>query len=90
MRDASSLVADIGAMLRHICKKDDIAIDRDTPIDSLGIDSLDFVELIFNIEEKYDVDIEFNANIDGTFPFATVGNAADAVQSLIMQKHAAA
>jgi len=90
MPDTDSVTADIAAMIRNIKRDDDLAIDRDTEIGSLGIDSLDFVELMFNIEEKYDVDIEFNANTDGTFPFATVGSAADAVRAMIVQKRAAA
>ncbi|WP_313536350.1 acyl carrier protein [Sphingomonas sp.] len=85
-----AIVADIAAMLRHIKRDDNLDIGRETQISPLGIDSLDFVDLMFMIEEKYDISIEFNANTDGTFPFETVGCAAEAVGSLIEQKHQAA
>ena len=84
------VVGDIATMIREIRRDDKLVIQEETPIDSLGIDSLDFVELMFKIEEKYDIDVDFNANTDGTFPFPTVGSAADAVRTLITQKHAIA
>jgi acyl carrier protein len=84
------IIADIADMIRHIKKDDDLQIDGNTEIAPLGIDSLDFVDLMFMIEEKYDISVEFNANTDGTFPFATVGSAADAVGLLVDQKSQAA
>lgn len=90
MPDNEDLVDDVAKMIRDIRKDDTLQIDEDTRIETLGIDSLDFVELMFNIEERYDVDIEFNANTDGTFPFETVRSAADAIQALIVQKRAIA
>lgn len=84
------IVDEIAGMVRHVKRDPDLPLDRDTSITSLGVDSLDFVELLFMIEEKFGVDIPFNANADGTFPFATVGSAADEVRSLISAKEAAA
>lgn len=84
------LVTAIADMIRHIRRDDGLAVDRDTDIAALGIDSLDFVDLVFTIEEKYDVSIAFNANTDGSFPFATVGDAANAVALLIQQRKQAA
>jgi acyl carrier protein len=84
------IIADIAEMIRHIKKDDNLQIDRNTEIAPLGIDSLDFVDLMFMIEEKYDISVEFNANTDGTFPFATVGSAADAVGLLVDEKSQAA
>ena len=37
-------------------------INPDHKLTDLDMDSLDFVELIFDIEEKYDVEIPYNAN----------------------------
>lgn len=90
MPDQDDIMANIAAMIRHIKREDGLVIDGTTQIETLGIDSLDFVELMFSIEEKYDVDIEFNANTDGTFPFTTVDSAAQAVRELIAQKRIAA
>lgn len=81
------IIAEIAVMLRNIKRDDNLEIGPNTQISMLGIDSLDFVDLMFMIEERYDVSVEFNANTDGTFPFDTVGCAADAVRLLIEQKH---
>lgn len=37
-------------------------VRADTGLDSLGFDSLGLIELIFEIEERYDVELPFNAN----------------------------
>jgi len=37
-------------------------ITLDQKLSELDMDSLDFVELIFDIEEEYDVEIPYNAN----------------------------
>ncbi len=37
-------------------------ISRDQKLSDLDMDSLDFVELIFDLEEEYDVEIPYNAN----------------------------
>ncbi len=84
------IVDEIADMIRNVKKNDDLAIDAQTHIDTLGIDSLDFVEILFSMEERFDVDIDFNANTDGSFPFATVGGAADAVRALVAGRSAAA
>ncbi|QMW22114.1 acyl carrier protein [Sandaracinobacteroides saxicola] len=80
------VITQIAGFIRHVRRDEALAIDADTRIDTLGIDSLDFVELLFMIEEKFDIDIGFNANADGSFPFETVGSAADAVCQLVGSK----
>lgn len=37
-------------------------VTLDSTLDSLGIDSLGLVELIFAIEEEFDISVPFNAN----------------------------
>ena len=79
------IVDQIVTIIRHVRRDADLQLDKDTPIDSLGIDSLDFVELMFSIEEKFGIDIPFNANADHS-PFATVGSAAEAVRTLLANR----
>lgn len=54
-------------------------------IDDLGIDSLGAVELIFDLEEKFDIEIPFNAN-DAKFQFETVGEIVHAVEGFVRGK----
>lgn len=50
----------------------------------LGIDSLSVVELTFLLEEKFDVEIPFNANSD--IEAKTVADLVNAVEGLIAAK----
>jgi acyl carrier protein len=51
----------------------------------LGIDSLSVVELIFELEEKFNIQIPYNAN-DTEPEFETVGEVVDAIKKVIAEK----
>jgi len=53
-------------------------------LDELGLDSLSVVELTFVIEEKFDVEIPFNANFD--IKAKTVGDLIKTVEALVAAK----
>ena len=53
----------------------------DAKLEELSIDSLDVVDIIFAIEEKFDVNVPLNMN-DRGIEFETVGDVIRAVQSL--------
>ena len=57
-------------------------------LDGLGIESLDVLELAFAIEEKFNIEIPFNANTE--FEFKTVGELVHAVEGLVAKKTAPA
>lgn len=50
-------------------------IERDTTFESLGIDSLDTVEMVMDLEEQLGVDLELEEKL------ATVGELVDFVES---------
>ena len=55
-----------------IAKED---IGRDTTFESLGIDSLDTVEMVMDLEEQLGVELELEEKV------ATVGELADFIES---------
>ena len=57
-------------------------------LETLGLESLDVLELTFAIEEKFNIEIPFNANTE--FDFKTVGELVHAVEGLVAQKTASA
>ena len=57
-------------------------------LESIGLESLDVLELMFAIEEKFNVEIPFNANTE--FGFKTVGELVHAVEGLVANKTASA
>ena len=58
-----------------------------TPED-LGLDSLGLVEMVFAIEEAFDIQVPFNTNTSGpaVFDISTVGSVVAAVQALVAAK----
>ncbi|MEO1293744.1 MAG: phosphopantetheine-binding protein [Pseudomonadota bacterium] len=56
--------------------------------DELGIDSLGLVEVVFSIEEAFDVSVPYNANdpSDSDFDISNVAAVADGVKRLVAQK----
>ncbi len=66
-------------------------IKPDTSIEELGLDSLALVEVVFGIEEAFDVSVPYNANdpSDTDFDLSSVGAVMKAVESLVAAKGAA-
>jgi acyl carrier protein len=51
-------------------------------LDDLGIDSFSAIEMIFDMEEKFDIQIPYNSN--ETRPdFATVADVVEAIRKLV-------
>ena len=55
---------------------------------ALGLDSLGLVEVIFAIEEAFDIAVPFNANEPGAagFDISSVGSVIAAVEALVAAK----
>jgi acyl carrier protein len=83
-----------------IAKSLNISVDQLTPethLDELGAESLDVIEIVFALEEKFDITIPLEAD-EATrlttsdksggqnVPFSTVGNVAEIVEKLVAAK----
>ncbi len=66
-------------------------IADDTKLDELGLDSLALVEIVFGIEEAFDVSVPYNANdpSDSDFDLSSVAAVTKAVEGLVSEKGAA-
>ncbi len=72
----------------------------DTRLDDIGAESLDVIEIVFELEEKFGISIPFNPdegsprrageepNEAGDLAFQTIGEVASAVKSLVDAKRA--
>lgn len=91
----------IDAVRSIISKSLKIPIERLTPdarLDELGAESLDVIEIVFNLEEKFDISIPFKADEgsrltkpdksqeDADMQFSTVGDIANMVRRLVEAK----
>ena len=80
----ASAADDIVEMITNRISPTSSALQLSEPLDNLGLDSLKVVELIFDIEEKFDVQIPVNANMD--LESKTVADLIQAVDKLIAAK----
>ena len=69
----------------------DIAeVNLDATIEELGLDSLGLVEMIFAIEESFDISVPYNANepTESDFDISNVKAVIAGVEKLISEKDA--
>lgn len=66
-------------------------VGHDTTLEDLGLDSLALVEVVFAIEETFDISVPYNAN-DPTaseFRIDDVGQIVEGVRKLVAEKDSA-
>ncbi len=56
--------------------------DESTDLQEAGFESLDVIEMIFNLEDEFKIDIPFNANETDTTQMRTVGDIARMVEAI--------
>jgi acyl carrier protein len=66
-------------------KKKDIKLTDN--LQELGLESIDALEMVFDLEEKFAIQIPYNANSAAT-DFSTVGDVARAIQKLVDEQAA--
>lgn len=76
------IVTDLLSIIRAHTKSVGEGWSAATTIEETGVDSFDFVELIFDIEDKYGVNIDLNANTSAA-DITTVADVASLVQAAI-------
>lgn len=68
------------------------ALSADKKLTDLNISSLDVVEIVFALEDKFNIQIPFNANQSAQgekqLEFGTVGQVVNAVAKLVQEKAA--
>ena len=55
-------------------------------LDELGLELLDVIEMAFDLEELFNIEIPFNANNNTGPAFKTVGDVVAAVRRLVQSK----
>jgi acyl carrier protein len=78
----TNIASDVIAVIAKKVRVDHPKIEMSDRLQDLGLESLDAVELVFDLEEKFDVQIPYNAN-DPKFEFDTVGEIVSAVERLV-------
>jgi len=80
----ASAADDIIEMITNRTSHTGSTLQLSEPLDNLGLDSMQVVELIFDIEEKFNINIPVNANMD--IESKTVADLVQAVDQLVAAK----
>ena len=59
------------------------AMTSETRLDEIGIESLDLVEIMFEIEERFKIEVPHNTNAESRLEFTTIGQIAEGVRSIL-------
>ena len=80
--------SDIFDIVAKQAKADRATLTRETKLSELDLQSIDIVELIFAIEDKFDISVPYSPNDlnSAGISFETVGNLIDAVERLTAQQ----
>ena len=63
----------------------DKAVGLTDKLEDLGLESVDFLEMVFDLEEEFEIQIPYNANTAAE-DFSTVGDVVKAIQVLVEKK----
>jgi acyl carrier protein len=83
----SDVARDVIAIIAKKKRVDKPTVEGSDRLQDLGLESLDAVEMIFDLEEKFDVQIPYNANTNnpGT-ELESVDDVVKAVEKLVAEK----
>jgi acyl carrier protein len=62
---------------------DAAAMTPATRLDEIDVQSLDLVEIVFEIEDRFKIDVPFNSNTESRREFATIGQIVEGVRSIL-------
>ena len=81
-----SVEQDVIAIIQKKVRVERSDIGPDDKLQELGLESLDALELVFDIEEKFNIEIPVNANEANIGGFQTVGDVVREVEKRVAQK----
>lgn len=84
----SDVATEVMAIIKKKVRVDRTEITMDDKLRELGLESLDALELVFDIEEKFDIEIPVNANDAQIGGFEKVSDVVREVEAIIAKKKA--
>ena len=84
----SDVATDVMSVIKKKIRVERSEITLDDRLADLGLESLDALELVFDLEEKFDIEIPVNANDAQIGGFEQVSDVVAAVQKIIDKKKA--
>jgi acyl carrier protein len=85
-------MVDVLDEVRHIiskhCSLGVEALTPETKLQEIDVESLDLVEIIFEIEERLKIEVPQNTNKESRLEFTTVGEIVEGVRSILAKSMA--
>jgi acyl carrier protein len=81
----ADVTADVVAIIAKKLPGEKKDIQLTDSLEQLGLESIDALEMIFDLEERFGIQIPYNANSAAT-DFSTVKDVVRAIQGLVDQK----
>ena len=82
----SDVATDVMSVIKKKIRVDRSEITMDDRLADLGLESLDALELVFDLEEEFEIEIPVNANDAQIGGFEKVSDVVAAVQKIIDKK----
>lgn len=82
----TDVARDVMAIIKKKIRVDRDQIAMEDRLQDLGLESLDALELVFDIEEKFNIEIPVNANDANIGGFETVADVVREVEKLVAKK----
>ena len=88
--DPATIEGDVLDIIAKQAKVDRALLTRSTSLAELNVQSLDLVEIIFALEDKFDIEVPYNANDPSSagVSFQNVGDVIDGIGKLIAARDA--
>ena len=80
----ADVAEDVVAIIRKKVPNGTQDIHMTDNLQALGLESIDALEMIFDLEEKFGIQIPYNANSAAT-DFSTVGDVVRAIERLVAE-----
>ncbi len=86
--DPTTIESDVLDIIAKQAKVERTSMTRKTSLAELNVQSLDLVEIIFALEDKFDIEVPYNANDPSSagVSFKNVGDVIDGIAKLIAQR----
>ncbi|HXP77636.1 MAG TPA: phosphopantetheine-binding protein [Stellaceae bacterium] len=88
--DSASIESDVLDIISKQAKVERTTLTRRTSLAELNVQSLDLVEIIFALEDKFDLEVPYNANDPRSagVKFDNVGDVIDGIAKLLAERDA--
>jgi acyl carrier protein len=84
-----TIETDITDIVAKQAKVDASTLKRETELSQLDLQSIDIVELVFAIEEKFDIEVPYAPGEQNSagISFKTIGDIVTAIEKLVAEQH---